>query len=338
MAGSDKPMFSFILAFRNEGDCLESCLKSIDNQTLDRSDWEIILIDGCSSDKSRSIAENYIKTHINAMLLNNPEIIATAGWNIGIKASSGKYFCLTSGHSVLDNDFLLKAKEKLNSDNQVHALGGRIYKVGLDEISKSIAATTNTIFAMGGAYFRVGDKPKKVNTIGNAIFLKEITESIGLFDTAIKRSGDWEFNYRVCKSGFNMYFDPELKIKVFSRSDYKSLFTQQFRTGFWKIKIWTKHRKSLLPRHIVPPLFVLYLLFYIGALFFGIANSIILLFPLLLYFLGIVLSTIITLKEKVKCYYVLPTFPVLHIAYGLGFFFGLFRWGKYLLIPPRNKP
>lgn len=328
MAKLNSPFFSIILAFRNEKAFLEDCLDSFDRQTLPKEMWEIILVDGCSDDGSREIADNYVKTHHNAKLVDNPAMIATAGWNRGLQVALGKYFCLASGHSITDKHFLLKAKEILENNEDIHALGGRVIKIGLNNISKGIAAATNTTFAMGGSYYRIGNKPRKVNVIGNGIYLRKLVDMIGSYDESLKRSGDWEFNYRVCANGFNMYFDPELRIKVFTRADYKSIFIQQFRTGFWKVKIWAKHPRSLLLRHVIPSLFVLWLLLILFVLFF---NKIILtvwLLPLLLYIFALMINAIKAYKEDVRWYYVMLTFPVIHIAYGLGFIAGLFRWWK----------
>jgi glycosyltransferase involved in cell wall biosynthesis len=329
MTKSNSPLFSIILAFRNEAVFLEDCLKSFDQQVLSRDLWEIILVDGCSDDGSREIAEDYVKTHNNSKLVNNPAVIATAGWNRGIEVASGIYFCLASGHSITDKYFLLKAKRILNNNEEFHSLGGRVIKVGFNNLSKSIAAAANIAFAMGGSYYRIGEEPKKVNVIGNGIYLKKMVDVIGRYDESLKRSGDWEFNYRVCANGFNMYFSPELRIKVFTRADYKSIFLQQFRTGFWKVKIWAKHPRSLLLRHIVPSIFVLWLLFIPFSFFFHKIIMLILLFPLLLYIIALIVNARRALKEDAKWYFIILTFPIIHIAYGLGFITGIFRWWKF---------
>ena len=73
---TSKPLFSIILAFRNEAKFLESCLRSFDEQTISRDKWEIILVDGCSNDGSRQIAEDYVGKHKNAKLVDNAGRIA----------------------------------------------------------------------------------------------------------------------------------------------------------------------------------------------------------------------------------------------------------------------
>lgn len=325
------PLFSIILAFRNEEDFLKDCLESFDKQTLAKEKWEVILVDSCSTDNSRDIADNYIKMNRNSRLINNPLQNSTAGWNEGLEIAKGKYFCLASAHSITDKHYLSKAEEYLRENNDIQALGGKITKIGLDRLSNSIAAATNTPLAMGGSYYRIGDKPKKVNVIGIGIYLRGIIDSIGKFNSEILRSGDWEFNYRVCSHGYNMFFNPELVVKVFTRADYKSIFIQQFRTGFWKVRIWAKHPRSLLPRHVIPALFVVWLTLIPTVFYSNKAAFTFWIGSLILYLLAAIYSTIKTSKKDAKWYYVLPTFPVIHIAYGLGFITGMFRWSKHLL-------
>ncbi len=327
-----KPLFSVILTFRNESKFLEECLKSFDEQTISRDRWEIILVDGCSDDGSRQIAEDYVRKYENAKLLDNPKKVATAGWNVGVREAIGKYFHIANGHSVTDGNFLSRAEGILKANTDIHALGGRIFKIGLNDISAGISAAMNTPFAMGGSYYRIGTEEKRVNVIGQGIYWKELTGRLGLYDDSLGRSGDWEFNYRICANGYNMLFDPKLVVRVFSRAGFRSSFIQMFRTGFWKVRIWAKHPASLLPRHIIPSIFVLWLLSIpFSFLFLSKPLITIWLCPLILYFAATLLNAKKAMVEDVKWYLVLPAFPIIHVAYGSGFLVGLFRWWKSFL-------
>lgn len=53
-------IFSVILAFRNEAGHLEECLRSQEAQSLARDRWELILVDSCSDDGSRKIADEFV--------------------------------------------------------------------------------------------------------------------------------------------------------------------------------------------------------------------------------------------------------------------------------------
>jgi glycosyltransferase involved in cell wall biosynthesis len=323
-----KKLFSIILAFRNEGDFLKKCLDSLDKQTLPRNEWEIILVDGESDDNSSEYAREYVDKFTNVKLLINENKIATSGWNIGLNEANGEYFCLAGGHSYYDKDYFSKAKRILTDHPEINALGGKVYKIGLDKLSNSIAECTNTYFAIGGSYYRIGEIPKKVKVIGAGIYEKKIVEKIGTFDESLKRSGDYEFNYRVTSNGYKMYFDPSLKIYFYSRANLKSLFMQQFRTGFWKIKIWAKHRGAILPRHLIPAFFILWLLAGIFILFLDRIYIIVWIIPILIYLILALIFSLKAMSKNTIWIFILLSYPILHISYGAGIVLGFFKWGR----------
>lgn len=324
-------IFSIILAFRNEGDFLIKCLHSLDNQSLPRNEWEIILVDGQSSDGSEKIAREYCEKYDNSKYIINPKRLATAGWNMGVKLSSGKYYFPTSGHSIIDKDFLSEAKYFFELNADVHALGGRVTSIGINPVSKAIAAASNTSFAMGGVYYRVGTTPKRVNVVGLGIYSRHLYQSIGPYLDDFARSGDWEFNYRAWTAGYKMFINPAMKSMLYVRSTFRRTFLQQFKTGFWKIKVWEIHPQSLLLRHIVPPLFVLWILGVPLSLFPGWRMSALWISPSLVYLLISVCSALKMSDRDHKWYLVVLSYPVIHLAYGLGFLAGLLKRGINVL-------
>jgi hypothetical protein len=65
-------------------------------------------------------------------------------------AAAGGYFHIANGHSITDSDFLSPAEEILDGDADIYPLGGRIFKIGLDNVSAGISAAMNAPFKMGG--------------------------------------------------------------------------------------------------------------------------------------------------------------------------------------------
>lgn len=94
---------SFIIPTLNAQKVLSKCLLSIDKQNYPKSNYEILIIDGGSSDKTISIAKKY-----NSKILKNPLKTAEAGKSIGIKNAKGKYICLIDSDNVLPNKNWLK--------------------------------------------------------------------------------------------------------------------------------------------------------------------------------------------------------------------------------------
>lgn len=327
----DKMLFSVILAFRNEAERLEECLRSLEAQSLPGNHWELILVDGCSEDGSRKIAEDFVLRNNNYRLLENPEKLAVSGWNIGISISRGKYYYPASGHSISHVDYLKQALVVFKNNPDVSAVGGSVSNIGENTKSMAIAAACNTALALGGVDYRTANYPKETEVVGLGIYSRDLYDDIGPYKTDIARSGDWEFNYRARLAGHKLYINPSMKAWLYTRSSYKLLFIQQFKTGFWKIKVWSIHPKSVLPRHVIPSIFVVWCAFALSLIFLDSRLFSFMFVPILAYCAAVIYFSVKAWRrEGAKLYLIVPTFPIIHFGYGLGFIAGVFRWGKKL--------
>ncbi|NLK73108.1 MAG: glycosyltransferase [Clostridiales bacterium] len=99
------PLLSIIIPVYNVEDYIDDCLNSILNQ--DFSDYEVILVDNASTDKSGHICEEYSERHdrIKTIHLDTNSLPAGAR-NEGLKHASGKYihFC-DSDDCLFENSF-----------------------------------------------------------------------------------------------------------------------------------------------------------------------------------------------------------------------------------------
>ena len=99
-----KIVISFIIPTLNAQKVLGKCLTSIANQKYPKSNFEILIIDGGSTDKTISIAKKY-----NAKIFKNPLKTAEAGKAVGIHHASGEYICLIDSDNIFpDSNWLSK--------------------------------------------------------------------------------------------------------------------------------------------------------------------------------------------------------------------------------------
>jgi glycosyltransferase involved in cell wall biosynthesis len=98
--------FSVIVPTLNEEELIESCLKSILAQNFPRKDFEIIVSDGYSSDKTVKIAKLYAD-----------KVVVTKkrglwyGRNFGAKYAKGKYFVFIDADTLIDKSYLKTVHE-----------------------------------------------------------------------------------------------------------------------------------------------------------------------------------------------------------------------------------
>lgn len=104
------PLLSIIIPTLNAAKVLETCLKSIKKQTF--KDYEILVVDGGSIDKTHKIAKKF-----KCKIIHNPLKTAEAAKAIGLKNAKGKYIALIDSDNILPSrswlfQMLLPFKDK----------------------------------------------------------------------------------------------------------------------------------------------------------------------------------------------------------------------------------
>ena len=111
------PKISVIVPMYNVEKYLKLCITSILDQTF--KDFELILIDDCSTDKTLEVAESFTDSRIkilrNEKNLGNPGLVR----NVGIDAAQGDYIVFCDSDDVISTKELetfFNAAEKNNAD------------------------------------------------------------------------------------------------------------------------------------------------------------------------------------------------------------------------------
>jgi len=86
------PRISLIIPCFNEEARIDSLLQSILEQTYPLEDMEVIFADGMSTDKTRSLIDEFQHSHpeLKIKVIDNPKRIIPAALNLAIRASTGE--------------------------------------------------------------------------------------------------------------------------------------------------------------------------------------------------------------------------------------------------------
>lgn len=83
---------SIVLPCYNVGRYVADCLDSIYAQDMHEDEFEVICVNDCSTDETRSIIIDYSQKHSNLILIDHSENLTAGGArNTGIKAAHGEY-------------------------------------------------------------------------------------------------------------------------------------------------------------------------------------------------------------------------------------------------------
>ena len=321
---------SLVIPVRNESKYIENCINSIISQDYPKDKLEVIFVDGASEDNTVSIINKYMANNSYIKLLKNPIKFVQHALNIGFKAAKGKYIVRFDAHSEYSNNYIsncINYLEKTGANN----VGGPTIVRGKGGLQSVIAAAYHSKFALGGGNHHKADYEGFSDTVFLGAFRKADIKEIGYYDERFVRNEDDDLSFTMVENGMKIFITPNIKSIYYPRSKYKDLFKQYFEYGMWKVAVIKKHGRPSKMFHLVPMAFVSFLfIFGIGSFF----SKLIFKFFLLVVSLYLLLDFYFSFKNNMlnniydKFRLMLVHF-IIHIAYGLGFWIGIFKFWNF---------
>ena len=315
---------SIIVPCFNEERYIKNCIESIINANID--DFELILVDGGSQDRTVEIIEEYQNIYSFIKLHHNPKKFTPISMNIGIEASQGSYIFIISAHAEYQSDYfttLVEEIQRLDANCVGGVLNTEVKNSNLK--SNSIREILTHRFGVGNADFRTGGtEVKEVDTVAFGCYTKETFDKFGLYDEKLIRNQDIELNKRIINGGGKIYLIPSVNATYYARENFIDLAKNNFSNGKWNIltAYYTKTFNSLSLRHFIPLIFVLSLVLPLVLSLFNINFLWIALLSLGSYLSLVIMSS---LKSKDSSFfYLVVSFLTLHLSYGLGSLIGIF--------------
>ncbi len=197
-------MVSVIIPNYNHVRFLKQRMNSVLNQTY--QDFEIIILDDCSTDKSRDIIETY-RDHpkVSHIVYNEKNSGSTfKQWNKGIALAQGTYIWIAESDDVADKEFLQTLVPYVTGNKQLSVVYAQSYELNeKDEVTGSWLSWTDDLdphqflenFVMNGLIY-IDRFLIHRNTIPNAsgvVFKKNSYLQVGGADETIKNCSDWLF-------------------------------------------------------------------------------------------------------------------------------------------------
>ena len=110
------PKISVIIPAYNEEKYIGRCIRSLLLQSIDNSEYEIIIIDDASHDKTLQIIDNYLDSIV--FLKNKENLGLPASLNRGILKARGQFIVRVDADDYVHNDYLkiLSIHLQLNND------------------------------------------------------------------------------------------------------------------------------------------------------------------------------------------------------------------------------
>lgn len=319
---------AIVIPTLNEERFISRCLNSIIKQTYEFEKMDVMIIDGGSNDKTKDIVAEYQKSHQNIRFIENKKKIQSVAFNIGFKKSTAPYIIRLDAHAEYDSKYISLCIENLKQDEKRGNVGGRW---NILPFNQSLWAQTNAIlnhsrFGIGGAAFRVSKEAHNTDSVPFGAFPRKIIEKIGGMREDLPRGEDNEYNSRIRKAGYKIFFDPNIISSYFARPTLGASCKQMYANGSSIGYLYYIDREAIGIRHLVPLLFVISGLFSIIISVLWSPFCYVFCGGLALYLIADAMASIMGAKDNVKC--TLPLFILffcVHVSYGMGTIAGLIK-------------
>tara|TARA_R110002072_G_scaffold33696_18_gene101902 strand:- start:5229 stop:6233 length:1005 start_codon:yes stop_codon:yes gene_type:complete len=251
-------LVSIIIPFYNREKLLPETLNSVLAQSF--SNWECILVDDNSSDKSTNVVKEFIAKDARFNLYyrndtNKPKGVSSCR-NIGINNSKGDYIVFLDSDDLLDINCLenrLKYADK-EPENDVWIFSMQEFnEEGLGKICNNYPVDTENKLE----YLKMFLKYEIPFSVTCPLWKTSVLKELGGFDENFLRLEDPDLHCRALLSDFSFKFNLENKPDCYYRVDdsYKSRFSNKdfykiFTTSFFRfyekyLKMNTIHKEVI---------------------------------------------------------------------------------------------
>jgi glycosyltransferase involved in cell wall biosynthesis len=251
--GSDLPFVTVILPVRNEAGYIGRCLHALAGQDYPRDRFEVIVLDGGSTDSTEDEVRLTAETAgLTVFYAPNPKRTTATGFNLGLTLAHGDVIVRLDGHSRPAPDFLAAAVRTLQ-ETGADAAGGPIETRGHGEVGRAIALAMSSGFGIGDTAFRHdGAGLQEADTVPYGAYRRDVFERIGTLAEDIDHGEDDEFNYRLRAAGGRIVLSPEIRSTYYCRETLPALARQYWGYGLAKAAVLERHPERLRARHLVP--------------------------------------------------------------------------------------
>jgi glycosyltransferase involved in cell wall biosynthesis len=322
-----KPFISVVVPLLNEEATIERLTRSLLEQDYPRDRYEILMVDGGSSDRTLELLRR-ADPEGRVRVLSNPRRTAPAALNVALAAARGEIVSRTDGHSFVAPDYLSRVVAVMEETGEA-VVGGPVLMHADTPFRRALAEALNSKVGVGSVPYRTLRRRAFVESLQTGSFRRQVLEAAGGFDESLAVVEDLDMNTRIRKAGHRLILDPSIRFWYVPRGSLGALWRQIYSYGLVKARILRKHPDIFKLKYVLPSLFVTGAAAAAALLATGLAGGRAPLAAAGALYLGSYAAVLLAFalsrirRLGIDCLRLLAIVPVLHVGYGLGFWRGV---------------
>jgi glycosyltransferase involved in cell wall biosynthesis len=211
-----KPIVSIIICTYNRKTTLQMCLGSILEQNYPRSDFEVIIVDGGSTDGTHELVTEKFPTA--RLIVENRAGLAVAR-NKGAEQAHGRFVAYTDDDCIVDRQWLENLVAGFELSGSVVGVGGPVYSMHPEVIPQRILVkaplglhsdgeSVKVVGSLVGANFAFKHEVFKTTRFDEKFGRANATR----FGKLMLTGEDTEFCHSLTDSGYTLLYTPYAKV------------------------------------------------------------------------------------------------------------------------------
>jgi len=184
---------------------------------------EVIVVNGGNEDAD-VVVRSYESQFACIKLVKTKNINLAASRNVGLPHCTGDIVAMTDDDTQVFPDWVSRMKQVHHEHPEAGAIGGMVIGLNHDKLIGRIADL---------ATFPSFADTRYVRTLpgANISYKKKIIDQIGPQDERLFRGEDVDWNWRVRRLGYEIYYDPTIKVYHYHRPTLRQFFYQHYMYG-----------------------------------------------------------------------------------------------------------
>ena len=220
------------------------CIEALLDQTYNIEDYEIIVVDDGSNDRTCSIVKSYPVKYIYQENYGP----ATAR-NKGAEKAKGEIILFTDSDCVPDRNWIMEMLKPFESPGVIAVKGA--YRT---EQRSVVARFSQLEFEERFDMLKKAESIDMVDTY-SAGYRKEVFLKMGGFDTSfpVANNEDTDLSYRMSEGGHKMVFNPDAIVYHLKHPDsIKEYARLKFWRGYWRMIVYKKFSNKMVKDTYTP--------------------------------------------------------------------------------------